>query len=80
MNDRLWEFQKYELGEAFYEELTQYYNAKEAYQAFSDDIMKKYYMYYWYDMVYTSLKSFWVNGNISEDTFWRLVSVLKEDL
>ena len=80
MNDRFVEFRKYKFGEAFQEELAQYYYAKEAYQSRPDDIMKKYFMYYRYDMVYTSLKSFWVNGYISEDTFWTLVSVLKEDL
>lgn len=68
------EFEKYNFPIYVRIDLDEYYKAKEKYiEKNEDDFIKKK-----FDMIYTSLKSQWVCGKISEAVFWKLVSILKK--
>lgn len=73
LKEELMEFNKYHFPKYVMTDLETYYRAKEAYiERQEDDFIE-----HWYDMIYTSLKSQWVGGKISEATFWHLVSLLR---
>ena len=68
------EFDKYDFPKFVLSDLYEYYKVKEAYiEKHEDNFIEQK-----YDMIYTSLKSQWVCGKISEHTFWSLVKILKK--
>lgn len=67
------EFTKYSFPEFVTESLREYYVEKQAYIGGDRDC----FIHSKYDLAYTSLKSQWVCGKISEQTFWRLIGILK---
>ena len=68
------EFDKYDFPKFVLSDLYEYYKVKEAYiEKHEDNFIEQK-----YDMIYTSLKSQWVCGKISENTFWSLVEILKK--
>lgn len=70
----LQQFEKYHFPEFVWTDLNAYYDAKEKYiEEHEDD-----FIYRKFDMAYTSIKSQWVCGKISENTFWELTRLLKK--
>ena len=68
------EFEKYDLPEQTMEDMDKFLKAKALdLETGEDDFLK-----FKFDMVYTSLKSNWVAGRISEAGFWKLIGLLRE--
>lgn len=68
------EFEKYNFREFVLEDIKNFYIAKEKYiENHEDDFIHSK-----FDLAYTSLKSQWVCGKISENTFWHLVGILRQ--
>lgn len=69
----LQEFQKYHFPKFVCEDLNCYYAAKEKYIEDGEDD----FIHHKFDQAYTSIKSQWVSGRISENTFRELTDILK---
>ncbi len=70
------EFKKRNFKDAIYDELDQFLNARTAFLKNNDEKVN---MLIWYEVIYTSLKSIWVAGGISEADFWYLTNMLGND-
>lgn len=67
------EFERYHFPDFVMYDVREYIRVKELYiEEHEDQLIEQV-----YDLAYTSLKTQWVCGKISENTFWQLVSILK---